>query len=55
MNNDRISAVLTRFFREVFDDDTIELRPDMTAKRSAREAIGLAGEIVYLCPLVNRP
>jgi acyl carrier protein len=31
MPDDRVLAELTEVFREVFDDDTIELRPEMTA------------------------
>ena len=31
MSDDHVLAGLTEVFREVFDDDTIVLRPDMTA------------------------
>jgi len=31
MNEPEITARLTRIFRDVFDDDELELRPDMTA------------------------
>lgn len=31
MADDRVLEELTAVFREVFDDDTIELRPEMTA------------------------